>query len=260
MRNSLLIAIFAALATASVAAAQGSPPPFLFVTESTVEDAKTSVWGLAMQDVAAAHARHPRGSTWAAYRAMTGGPESRFRFHAAVQKLAELDDWPSNRRVVIETLGRNAGKAALSVLDSTTDPTDRLMAYNAELSRPPTPRPAPYRNLWIMTVEVQQGKLIEYASLMQRIKKAHEAHERGLHWVAYGNAIGGGSGQVELLFAFDDFAELDSWPGTLEVLGSHYGEDEAARILEALDSVADTVSEIWSLAPRISVIPEGGGR
>lgn len=240
----------------SGAVAQDGPPPFVFVLESTMSDSDVPIWTLAMQDVAAAHTSHEDGNTWAAYRALTGGPEARFRFFSPLGSLAEMDDWPSNRRIVTEAMGADAAGAALRVLDAGARSHDRLMSYVPEVSRPPAPRPAPYRNVWVLTVTIDAGKMTEYASLLKRVKKAHDDAEDGVHWAVYANAIGGNDMQVELYMPFDRFAELDGWPGTYQVLAARYGVDDAARIIEAMDAISETEGEIWNLVPDLSALPD----
>jgi len=247
----MIVCVFAGLP----AIAQEGPPPYLFVIESGMKAADVPIWTMAMRDVATAHAESDNGNAWAAYQSTTGGPDTRFRFYIPLRKLAELDNWASTREVVIGALGADAGKAALRVLDAADYAADRLAAYNAPLSRPPAPRVAPYRHIWVLTVQIRKGKLIEYAALMRRVKRANDAHDDGAHWAAYADAIGGEVDTVELYFPFDRFAELDAWPGTPEILASHYGADEAARILEALDGISEATSQIWSLVPSLSVMP-----
>ena len=253
----VLVPCLALLATLAPARAEDGVTPFLFVSESHVDRAASGIWSLAVQDVAEAQSRSERGNEWAAYEALTGGPAARYRFYIRLDKLAELDGWTSIRKVVVEEMGADAGAAALRVLDTADTLPDRLAAYSEELSRPPAPREAPYPYYWVLSVRIDDGKLIEYASLIKRIKRAHDAQQPGAHWTAYADAIGGEPGRVELYFPFDRFAELDGWPGTTEALAARYGPDEAARIVEALDAISATTVELWSLVPALSVPSEG---
>ena len=107
-----------------------------------------------------------------------------------------------------------------------------------------------------MSVKVDRGKKIEYAALMRRVKQAHDRHERGMHWLAYGNAVGGDSDEVLWVIPFERFAEVDGWALDGQVLRDVYGDVEGNRLADALNAISTTTSRVWRLMPALSRLPD----
>lgn len=233
------------------------PTRFLFLLEATVGSADVAVWANAVSRMAKAHATHPDGNHWTAYRKTTGGPDMTVRFFFPLERLADLDEWKPNRRIVLEALGKDEGRTVLDDLQLEATSSDRIISYNETLSRPWAEPPAePPRYVWVANVRVAGGKMIEYASVSKLLRKAHDLHDHGLTWLAYGNAIGGDSEEVLFLFPFDTFSEVDSWPSRKEVLTNAHGPEEAARIASALEAISETTTSLWQLEPALSQLKE----
>ena len=245
------------LLAASVAGAQQEPAensPYLFVIDARVDAEVARLWSTALGKTAEAHALHESGNTWATFKKMTGGPEAEFRFVFPMQRLGDLDAWKSNRKIVTEALGNDLGRQVLRQLETGSASTDRILALSPELSRPEPDRVARY--LWTIRVKVDGGKKVEYAALMRRVKQAHDRHERGMHWLVYGNAVGGDPDEVLWVMPFEKFAEIDGWALDDEVLRKVYGDDEANRLIDALNAISTTTERVWRLMPGLSRLPE----
>jgi hypothetical protein len=227
------------------------PPRFLLLVESTVATEDSADWAGALAQAAAGHARHPKGRAWAAYRELTGGPDESVRFFFPLQRMAELDDWKSNREVLTRSLGPDRAGAVLEDLDLAADSGERVLSYSGKLSRPWPDFQAP-RYLWVEEFLVAEGRMVEYASLAKRLVDAFEQAGESTYWVAYGNAIGGDSSELHFYYGFDAFAELDSWTSRLEVLDDIMAEGEAGRLLAAIEAISETRSSLWQLEPELS--------
>jgi len=254
-----IVFVVAALMLAHPAIAEDQPGPsnFFFVLESTVESADVGRWADAMSQTATAHAAHPNGNSWAAYRMRTGGPETVVRLFFPLDQLADLDEWVSTRKILVDILGGDQGRSISRDLESDAISSDRIVKFNAELSRPWDEMPPSHpRYFWVATVRVKSGKLIEYASVFRRLRRAHDLHDSGAIWLAYSNAVGGNSEELQFFYPFDTFSEIDGWPSRKEVLTDAYGAAEAARIASALEAVSETSISLWQLEPALSQLEE----
>jgi hypothetical protein len=165
--------------------------------------------------------------------------------------MADLDKWVSNRQILYETFGQERGQLALEDLELARDSSEHIVAYSAKLSRPPESVGAS-KILWVVEVEIEEGSMVEYSALALRVKKAYEQVGGEQTWLVYGNAIGGDRSQLTYLYGFDEFASLDDWPSSMEVLTAAYGEKEAARLLAALESLTRTRTSLWALESELS--------
>jgi len=235
------------------AAEPEAPPQHVYLVESVISSEEGARWAAAVAETSKAHAGHDHGNSWVAYRMLTGGPDDTVWFFFGFNEMGELDDWKSNRRIVIETLGNEAGREVLADLQLEQPPTDRIISYRREMSRPWTDvRGAPPANLWVVEVQVAPEKQIEYAALWKRLAKAYEAAHPGAAWYSYGNTVGGDRSVHLVLYPFDLFAEVDDWPSRTEVLTKAYGATEAARLSAALDAISETTKSLWHLEPALS--------
>jgi len=230
-------------------------PTYFFVVESTIETADVGVWAEAVAETAKAHAKHPEGNDWVAYRRLTGGPAEVVQFLFPLYRLGEMDDWTTSRRILIDVLGKDRGRGVAERLELDATSSDRIVSLNKALSRVPagyTPHAASY--FWVAQVRVAQDRMTEYAALMRRLQRAHDQQQSDLAWLVYGNAVGGPSNEILIFYPFHSFAEIDGWPSRKEILTGAYGPREAARLSAAMDAVAETTKSLWQMEPALSQI------
>lgn len=67
-----------------------------------------------------------------------------------------------------------------------------------------------------------------------------------------GSAIGGDNNELHYFYGFEDFAEIDAWPSKQEVLTAAIGEEDAARLLAALEAVSEKTTSLWQLEAELS--------
>jgi hypothetical protein len=252
----LVLALFLA-AVSAIADEPPAPPTFFFMITSQVYTADVGAWAEAMTQTAEAHASHPEGNAWVAYRQLTGGPDQLVRFLFPLYSLGEMDGWTSNRRILIDVLGREVGRDVAEQLELAAS-TDRIISFNEQLSRLPdgfTPGSAAY--FWVARVRVAGDAKTEYAALLRRLQRAHDQQQSTAAWLVYANAVGGESDEIMFFYPFETFAEIDGWPSRKELLTGAYGEREAARLSAALDALGETTTSLWQLEPALSQI--GGG-
>jgi hypothetical protein len=241
------------LSGVSAAADRTAPPPYALLLQSEIAGDDAGAWAEAVSTAARAHAEHELGNSWTAYRRLTGGPDHAVWFFFGLDELAELDRWRPNREILIDALGPAEGREVLETLELGATSSDRIIAYHAPSSRPRETAPSdPPRYLWVVAVSVDDGKLIEYAALHKRLRQAHAGHPDSPHWMVYGSAIGGDRSEHLMLYPFDAFAEVDSWPSRSEVLSKALGQREAARLAAALDAITETTTSLWRLEPSLS--------
>jgi len=228
-----------------------APPEYFFLVASSVAQEDVPDWIDAMALTAKAHAKHPEGHSWATYRELTGGPGEAVRFFFPLNRLAELDEWPSNRQVLTEILGKDRARIALSDLDLASDAAESIISYSSKMSRPWPDFQAP-KYAWVEEVRVADGKMVQYAALAQRVVHAFDEHSGDGYWVVYGSAIGGDSSTLLWMYGFDQFAELDAWESRLAVLDKSMGEGEAGRLVAAMEAISESTSSIWQLEPALS--------
>ena len=247
--------VLCAIACAFTVPAVGTagPPTHVYLVESKVSTEEGARWAAAVAETAAAHAGHAQGSSWAAYRKLTGGPEETVWFFFGFDEMAELDGWASSRRILIDALGSEAGRKVLADLDLERQSSDRIISLKGEMSRPwPDGPNDPPANLWVVEVEVAPGKLIEYAALWKRLTRAYDGFDARAVWFTYGNTVGGDRSKHLVFYPFDRFAEVDDWPSRIEVLTRASGAEEAARLAAALDAITKTTKSLWHLEPALS--------
>ena len=247
-----LAVTLAAVLLALPAAGQesSSPPAYLFQLETSITPAEAAVWADAMTLAAKAHAKHPEGNMFATYRKLTGGPNETVRTFFALNQLGDLDDWQSNRQIVTEALGKDRARIVLSDLDASENTAESILSYSGKLSSPDVGFRAT-KFAWVIEVEVEEGKMTEYAALAKRLAQTSRGQETG-KWLVYGNAIGGSNSVLHYYYGFDQFAELDSWTSRLEALSESLGDFDAARLLAAMEAVSKTTSSLWQLEPELS--------
>jgi len=256
MKNTFALVVVVAL-TLGVASAQEAPgaPPYLLVVDGEIEKTSVGSWTNAVVALVDAHDEHPDGTNWAAFRELTGGPDVNVNFFHGFSKLADLDDWTSNRKILVDVLGSVEGNAVKDALARGVDSTDRVAAFVPALSRPWAGMEPP-NYLWVATVRVADGKMTEYAALAKRVRRAFDGHAQGVHWLCYADAIGGESSELTYSYGFDAFAEVDSWPSRREVLAAALGEGKGERLASALESITETTTSLWKLEPELSRLVE----
>lgn len=252
MQKSTVIAALLVLVAGFACAGEGAGfPPFLYVIEAEVEKPHIGVWTSAVRTLIQAHDARPDGANWVVFRKLTGGPDVELMFFRGFSKMAELDDWPSNRRVLVDALGPVEGGAVKDALERGVDASDRVMSRLDELSNPWTGLDPP-KYLWVASVTVADGKMTEYAALAKRVRKAYEEQARDLRWICYANAIGGDGAELRLFYGFDRFSEVDGWPSRRDVLAASLGDRNGERLASAIESITETTTSLWKLEPGLS--------
>ena len=252
MKKALLLAVVLIAVSSTVPAQESAGgSPYLFLAESEVQKTHIGTWTMAVAALVKAHDEHTKGTTWSAYRELTGGPDVNVTFAHGFGKLADLDEWTSNRSILVDALGAQRGAAVGDALTEGVNSSDRVLALVEELSRPRSEEAAP-KYLWVATVRVADGKMTEYAALAKRVRRAFDQHGTNVQWLCYANAIGGESSELLYFYPFDAFVEVDSWPSRREVLASALGDREGARLASALEAVSETTTSLWKLEPQLS--------
>ena len=253
MKRSVICAAVVVVMASGVAGAQEAPgaPPYFLVVDGEIEKAVIGPWSEAVVSMIEAHDAHPDGTMWATFRELTGGPDVRVSFFHGFSKMADLDDWTSSRRILVDVLGPVEGGAVKDALARGVDSSDRVMKLVDQLSRP-WAESAPPKFLWVATVRVAEGKMTEYAALAMRVRRAYESHAVDAHWLCYANAIGGESSELIFYYGFNTFAEVDSWPSRRKILAAAHGEREGARLASALESITETTTSLWKFEPELS--------
>lgn len=247
------LCVVVVLVTSGLAVAQEAPgaPPFFLVAEGEVEKTAIGPWSKAVIALVDAHDAHPDGTMWATFRELTGGPDVRVSFFHGFSRMADLDEWTPNRRILVDVLGPVEGGAVKDTLSSGVDSSDRVMTLVKELSRPWIGAEPP-KYLWVATVSVADGKMTEYAALAKRVRRAFDQHAEGVHWLCYANAIGGENAELFYYYGFDAFAEVDSWPSRRSVLAAVLGERDGGRLASAIEAITQTTNSLWKLEPELS--------
>jgi hypothetical protein len=226
-------------------------PPYLYMAESEVEKTQIGSWTAAVEALIEAHDRHEQGLNWVVFREITGGPGVRLKIFRGFGKLAELDDWTPNRQILVEVFGPAEGHAVKQALGRGVTSSDRVISRIDELSRPWTSHDPP-KFVWVSTVKVAEGRMTEYAALAKRVRRAFDEHGGEARWMCYGNAIGGDGSELIFFHGFDAFAEVDLWPSRREALAAAIGDQEAGRLISAMESMTETTTALWKLEPRLS--------
>jgi len=220
------------------------------LVETTVAPEDASDWAAAVTMMAKAHAKHQDGNMWATYRMLTGGPDETVRTFFPLSQMADLDEWPSNRQVVTEVLGKDQARMVLSDLDLSSGTSERVLSFSEKLSHPNNQFKA-HQYVWVIEVKVAEGKMTEYAALAKRLTEFQKEGSAGT-WMVYGNALGGDNSVLYYFYGFDKFAEVDGWPSRLEIASASLGAAEAARLLSAVDAVSQTTTSVWQLETELS--------
>lgn len=228
-----------------------APPNYFLLSEVSVEQSDSADWAEAAAMAAKAHAKHPKGQIFATYRKLTGGPDESVRVFFPFNRMADLDEWISNHQILAEVLGKDRARIVETDLDLAHDASERVLAYSNKLSRPWPKFQAP-KFAWVEEVTVAEGKMVEYAALVERVTRAFDEHSADGYWVVYGNAIGGDSSTLVWMYGFGEFAEIDAWDSRLEALSKALPEGEATRLVAAIEAVSETRVSIWQLEPALS--------
>ena len=252
--------VFAVVLLVLVAGFSGSDegpgsPPFLYVVEAEIEKPHIGMWTAAVRTLIGAHDAHPDGASWAVFRELTGGPDVELMFFRGFSKMAELDHWPSNRRVLVDVLGPVEGGSVKDVLERGIDSSDRVMSRVDELSNPWTSHDPP-KYLWVATVMVAEGKMTEYAALAKRVRQAFEEQATDLRWICYANAIGGDAAELTFLYGCASLAQVDGWASRREVLAAFLGDRDGERLASAIEAITETTTSLWKLEPELSRLSE----
>ncbi len=254
MKRTLALIATLILVSGFAAAREGSgAPAYLLVIDGVVETSSLGSWTEAVATLVEAHDVHPDGAHWATFRELTGGPDVQVRFFRGFSKLADLDGWIPNRRILVDVLGPVEGGAVKDALARGVESADRVATLVDELSRPWNGAEPP-EYLWVATVRVADGKMTEYAALAKRVRRAFDEYTGDLRWLCYANAIGGPGSELTYYYPFDAFAEVDGWPSRREVLTAALGEHEGARLAAAIEAISETTTSLWKLEPELSRI------
>jgi len=252
VKVSILMAVLVLVFSVSAVAHDGpGSPAFLFVVEAEIEKAQIGSWTTAVRSLIAAHDAHADGSNWVVFRELTGGPKVGLTFFRGFSKMAELDEWPSNRKILVDVLGPEKGGGVKEELTRGVESSDRVISRVDELSNPWTSHDPP-KYLWVATVQVADGKMTEYAALSKRVRRAFEEHADDMWWMCYANTIGGDNSELIFFYGFDSFSEVDSWPSRREVLATSLGASTAERLASAIESITQTTTSLWKLEPELS--------
>jgi len=253
MKTVQICSLLTALLFALPAAGQETPgpPEYFLLAESMVAPVDAGDWADAVALAAKAHAKHTEGNTWAAYRKLTGGPHETVRFFFPLNRMGDLDEWQSNRQILTETMGKDRARIVLGDLELASDAGERVLSYSSKMSRPWPDFQAP-RYAWVDEVRVADGKMVEYAALVQRVVRAFAETDSKGYWIIYGNAIGGDSATLIWMYGFDKFAEIDAWESRLEALAKALPEGEAARLIAAMEAISESTSSLWQMEPALS--------
>ena len=153
----------------------------------------------------------------------------------------------------METLGQDRARIVRTDLDLATDSAERVLSFSSKMSRPwPDLEPPMYT--WVEEVRVEEGKMVEYAALAQRVVRAFANQDGEGYWIVYGNAIGGDSSELLWIYGFDRFAEIDAWNTRLETMSKATTEGEAARLVAAMEAISESTSSLWQLESVLSQI------
>jgi hypothetical protein len=228
-----------------------APPDFFLLSESSVMHSDSADWADAVAMAARAHAKHPEGNVWAAYRKLTGGPEETVRFFFPLNRMGDLDEWRSNHQILTEAMGKDRARIVLEDLELASENDEKVLSYSRKMSRP-WPNFKATKYAWIEEVRVADGKMVEYAALVQRVIRAFAEHDSQGYWVIYGNAIGGDSSTLIWMYGFEQFAEIDAWESRLEALAKAMPEGEAARLVAAMEAISESTTSIWQMEPSLS--------
>jgi len=239
------------LAAPAFSQASPGPPKYILLSEFSVIQSDSGGWAEAVAMAARAHAKHADGNLWATYRQLTGGPDERVRFFFPLNRMGDLDGWKSNRQVLTEVLGTDRTRMVLADLDLADRADERVLSFSSKMSRPwPDFKPPKYA--WVEEVRVADGKMVEYAALVERVVRAFNEHGSDGYWVVYGNAIGGDKSTMIWMYGFEQFAEIDSWESRLDALAKAMPKGEAARLVAAIEAISETTSGIWQVEPALS--------
>lgn len=244
--------MLATLLTALPALAQetSGPPAYLFMAESTIAPEDAGDWADAVSAVAKSHGQHPEGTMWATYRLLTGGPDEKVRTFFPLSRMGDLDDWPNNRQIVTQIMGKDPARVVLSDLELASETSETILSLSEKLSHPGAQfRATPYA--WVVEVRIAEGKMTEYAALARRLVEIQKENQAGT-WMVYGSALGGDRSTLYYFYPFAKFAEVDGWPSRLDVASESLGAADAAQLLAALEAVSSTTASLWQLEPELS--------
>ena len=157
----------------------------------------------------------------------------------------------SNHQILAETLGSDRARIVRSDLDLAENSSESILSYSSKMSRPWPNFQAP-RYAWTEEVTVAEGKMVEYAALVERMVRHFDEQEVDGYWVVYGNAIGGDGSSLLWFYGFDLFAEIDAWDSRLDSLAKSIGVEEAARLMAAMEAISQTTTSIWQMEPALS--------
>ncbi len=112
-----------------------APPAFVFFLHSTVEPAKAGEYSALIQKVKSAHQQYENGVHWIAYNNIIGGGEgAQFFIFAGMEKLGDLDDWPSTRQVLTNALGAEEAAAISKSLSQVAETHTVILALAPSFS------------------------------------------------------------------------------------------------------------------------------
>jgi hypothetical protein len=134
-----------------------------------------------------------------------------------------------------------------------------IATYIPELSNPPAENqtgPSPYVRL--ISATIKPDLTADYTKTArdaaQKIVAAHQQNIKGQHFVTY-HSYGGSDDIFHIAVPFTSLDELDERVSNQELLQEVYGEDEAARLLEAVNqAVVKSASRVAEHHPFIGAI------
>ena len=232
------------------------PYPFFYLIKAKVDATKMEGYMEAIGKIVDAHKQHDNGNNWAAFAPMFGGPEPVFYYFLPAGKLAELDDWLPNFKVVADIHGEATADQIFRTVGETSKTRSTLLAYAPGISNP-NPDWSGTVPAFVdhMHIKAEPGKVTEYVALIKKLVAAHKDHPQGLHWVGYTVFAGGETGEFHFFIGMQKLGEMDAWPMGPEMIEEKYGKEETAKLLSAFPKLAKARDELLAHNVEMSNLP-----
>lgn len=186
------------------------------------------------QHLNASHARNLPGHGFAAYTEH-GGSEQKIYVLVPLQSPGGTDERS-------DLLTDRQAQEALQTLGAGLKNSEGFIAsYLPELSNPASEHqaePSPYVHLtsFMIKTGLDEDATRAAREAVVKIVAAHRQNAKGRHFVTY-HSYSGPDDVYHVAVPFASFDELDDRVGNLELAQEVYGEDEAAKLLLAINQV-----------------------
>jgi hypothetical protein len=107
-----------------------APPPFAYHLTVRVHPGDNFEYFGMAQNFVEAHSSHEQGMNWIGYSNMIGGRGTEIHYFMAMNKLGEMDAWPMNAQVMIESLGQEAWQTMQKRLTEITDVSSEILVMS----------------------------------------------------------------------------------------------------------------------------------